>query len=112
MAGYRHRAGSKGVEMKWKPENYPALSPYLICSDGDALIEFAREAFSGVRQFAQAVHQLPERQHAHVLAGSRQCVSSSASSLPMIALAATACRSSDMRTPVPMSTISLRSCVW
>ncbi|SMG21903.1 VOC family protein [Paraburkholderia susongensis] len=34
--------------MKWKPENYPSMSPYLICSDGDALIGFVEQVFGGV----------------------------------------------------------------
>lgn len=34
--------------MSWKPENYPSMSPYLICPDGDALVGFVGEAFGGV----------------------------------------------------------------
>ena len=34
--------------MNWKPENYPSMSPYLICSQGDALIAFIEKAFGGV----------------------------------------------------------------
>lgn len=33
--------------MDWKPRNYPSMSPYLICPDGDALIGFVEEAFGG-----------------------------------------------------------------
>lgn len=36
--------------MNYKPENYPSMSPYLICSDGTALIAFVEEAFGGVLQ--------------------------------------------------------------
>lgn len=36
--------------MNWKPDNYPSMSPYLICSDGDALIRFIEQAFGGVLQ--------------------------------------------------------------
>lgn len=36
--------------MTWKPRDYPSLSPYLICADGDALIAFAGRAFGGVVQ--------------------------------------------------------------
>jgi uncharacterized glyoxalase superfamily protein PhnB len=36
--------------MTWKPDNYPSVSPYLICSDGDALIAFVEQAFGGVLQ--------------------------------------------------------------
>lgn len=32
----------------WKPAGYPSLSPYLICADAVALIEFLRTAFGGV----------------------------------------------------------------
>jgi len=34
----------------WKPEAYPSLSPYLICSDAEGLIDFLGEAFDGVVQ--------------------------------------------------------------
>ena len=36
--------------MNWKPDNYPSMSPYLICQDGDALIRFIEQAFGGVLQ--------------------------------------------------------------
>ncbi|WP_029144448.1 VOC family protein [Microbacterium luticocti] len=36
--------------MDFKPENYPSMSPYLICGDGTALIAFVEEAFGGVVQ--------------------------------------------------------------
>lgn len=32
----------------WKPAGYPSMSPYLICNDAEALIEFVRTAFGGV----------------------------------------------------------------
>lgn len=31
----------------WKPASYPSVSPYLICEDGDALIDFMQSAFGG-----------------------------------------------------------------
>ena len=34
--------------MTWKPEDYPSMSPYVICSNGDALISFVEQAFGGV----------------------------------------------------------------
>lgn len=36
--------------MAWKPDDYPSMSPYVICSDGNALIEFVEQAFGGVLQ--------------------------------------------------------------
>jgi len=36
--------------MTWKPEDYPSMSPYIICSNGDALIGFVEQAFGGVLQ--------------------------------------------------------------
>lgn len=36
--------------MTWKPDDYPSMSPYIICSDGDALIGFVEQAFGGVLQ--------------------------------------------------------------
>ncbi|MGD9806295.1 MAG: VOC family protein [Hyphomicrobiaceae bacterium] len=36
--------------MTWKPANYPSMSPYLICSDAEALISFLEQAFGGVLQ--------------------------------------------------------------
>jgi len=36
--------------MSWKPKDYPSMSPYLICSDGDAVIGFVEQAFGGVLQ--------------------------------------------------------------
>lgn len=32
----------------WKPEGYPAMSPYLICPEAEALIGFVAAAFGGV----------------------------------------------------------------
>jgi PhnB protein len=31
----------------WKPDNYPSMSPYLICNDAEALIRFVETAFDG-----------------------------------------------------------------
>lgn len=31
----------------WKPASYPSVSPYLICAEAEALIEFLRVAFGG-----------------------------------------------------------------
>ena len=36
--------------MTWKPEDYPSMSPYIICSNGDALIVFVEQAFGAVLQ--------------------------------------------------------------
>jgi PhnB protein len=36
--------------MTWKPEDYPSMSPYIICANGDALIGFVERAFGGVLQ--------------------------------------------------------------
>ncbi|WP_211099944.1 VOC family protein [Acuticoccus kandeliae] len=36
--------------MTWKPQNYPSMSPYISCRDGDALIGFVEKAFGGVLQ--------------------------------------------------------------
>lgn len=36
--------------MNYKPENYPSMSPYVICSNGDALIGFVEAALGGVVQ--------------------------------------------------------------
>ena len=34
--------------MDWKPQGYPSLSPYLICADPEAEIDFLRRAFGAV----------------------------------------------------------------
>lgn len=34
----------------WKPDSYPSMSPYLICSDAEGLISFLEAAFVGVLQ--------------------------------------------------------------
>lgn len=34
----------------WKPEGYPSMSPYLICPEAEALIEFLERAFGGALQ--------------------------------------------------------------
>jgi uncharacterized glyoxalase superfamily protein PhnB len=31
----------------WKPKGYPSMSPYLICNDAEALIDFIQAAFGG-----------------------------------------------------------------
>jgi PhnB protein len=36
--------------MTWKPKDYPSMSPYIICSNGNALIDFIEQAFGGVLQ--------------------------------------------------------------
>jgi uncharacterized glyoxalase superfamily protein PhnB len=42
------KAVSAGEQtMNWKPGDYPSMSPYLICSDGDGLIAFVEQAFGG-----------------------------------------------------------------
>jgi uncharacterized glyoxalase superfamily protein PhnB len=33
---------------EWKPTNYPSVSPYLICTDAEALVRFITEAFDGI----------------------------------------------------------------
>ncbi len=33
---------------EWKPTNYPAMSPYLICENPKQLITFLKSAFGGV----------------------------------------------------------------
>ncbi|BDZ38667.1 VOC family protein [Microbacterium suwonense] len=35
---------------RWKPASYPSISPYLVCQDAEALIEFLGAAFGGVLQ--------------------------------------------------------------
>jgi uncharacterized glyoxalase superfamily protein PhnB len=36
--------------MTWKPEDYPSMSPYIFCPDGDELIGFVEQAFGGILQ--------------------------------------------------------------
>ena len=33
--------------MSWKPDQYPSMSPYLMCADPDALIRFLEVVFDG-----------------------------------------------------------------
>lgn len=33
--------------MSWKPDQYPSMSPYLMCDDPDALIRFLEVGFDG-----------------------------------------------------------------
>jgi PhnB protein len=33
--------------VNWKPVDYPSMSPYLICADGDEMITFVEQVFGG-----------------------------------------------------------------